>query len=145
MKDTQYMTGKEKEMVLKQWITFIKNGFKFEHFTDRLYKHLTLHCSFIAHFDRVGFFNTYFIKPERKRKFIGQFDTDKGMISIEYGDNYWLWGDYDDLNLAMCSAMEQCKESIYKESLAEERSRDITEAQSLLLKWGIKFKYPKGK
>ena len=63
-KDSEFMTVRDKELVLAQWRRFVERGFNFEHFTDRLYKHLTLHCSFIAHFDRSGFYSTYFENPE---------------------------------------------------------------------------------
>ena len=51
-KDSEFMTAKEKGLVLAQWRRFVERGFNFEHFSDRIYKHLTLHASFIAHFDR---------------------------------------------------------------------------------------------
>jgi hypothetical protein len=43
-KDAEFMSAKEKELVLAQWKRFVERGFNFEHFTDRLYKFLTL-CS----------------------------------------------------------------------------------------------------
>ncbi len=57
--DTEFMTAKDKALVLKQWERFLKNGLRQQDFSDRLYKHLSLHCMFIAHFDRYGFYATY--------------------------------------------------------------------------------------
>lgn len=138
MKDVQFMTAKEKEMVLKQWKIFIKNGMKAEHFTDRLYNHLSLHCSFIAHYNRGGFYETYFVNPEDTIRFIGQFDKDRGNISIEYGMKCWLTDpDYNDLNQAMCDAIEPYKRGIYQGRANAERERDINQATALLKKHGI--------
>jgi hypothetical protein len=58
--DEPFMSAKEKEVVLNAWTRFLKNGCKFQDFTDALYRHLTLHCSFIAHYDRLGFYEFYF-------------------------------------------------------------------------------------
>jgi len=62
--DTKFMTGKEKAMVLKQWRTFLKNGMASKSFSKRLYQHLILHCNFIAHYSREGFYNWYFGQPD---------------------------------------------------------------------------------
>jgi hypothetical protein len=65
--DEPFMSGKEKEVVLNAWTRFLKNGCKFHDFTDALYRHLTLHCSFIAHYDRRGFYEFYFATPGTPR------------------------------------------------------------------------------
>ncbi len=107
MKDVEFMTAKEKELVLKQWERFLKNGLKWEDFTDRLYKHLTLHCSFIAHYSREGFFNTYFTEGDMVVQFLSQFDnrnTEPNGVpeSIEYGMTDWATDEcYEDINMAM--------------------------------------------
>lgn len=140
MKDAQFMTSKDKELVLKQWITFIKNDMMFVHFTDRIYKHLSLHCSFIAHFSKVGFYNTYFVNPEDTIKFIGQFDRDKGNMSIEYGGRLWIIDpDYNDLNQSMCKVVELYKEEVYRTRSNIIIQRDIENAKALMRKHGLTF------
>lgn len=115
MVDAKFMTATEKELVLKQWTTFVKHGFKFEHFTDRIYKHLTLHCSFIAHFNRLGFYETYFIDHEDTLRFLGQFDKDRGCNSVEYGGDYWInHPEMSDLNQALIGAVEPYLKDFYK-------------------------------
>jgi len=59
-------------------------------FTKRLYQHLTLHAEFIAHFNRHGFFDTYFADPEALQRLLDQFDRSKGCVSTEYGMTYWI-------------------------------------------------------
>ncbi len=59
LKDSEFMTAEEKKKVLKQWDKFIEGGFAFHLFTDAIYQHLNLHCGFIAHYNRAGFYSTY--------------------------------------------------------------------------------------
>jgi hypothetical protein len=67
-----------------------------------LYEHLTLHCSFIAHYNRQGFFDTYFIYPASSRRFFSQFDNMEGCLSVEYSGLDWLYHpEAEDLNRAM--------------------------------------------
>lgn len=102
-KDVEYMSAKEKESVLKQWKTFLKFGCRFQHFTDRLYQHLIMHCGFIAHYNRHGFYEHYFTSVDGRRLFFSQFDLSKGGRSAEFGDVWWRRnGDYEDINTAMC-------------------------------------------
>jgi hypothetical protein len=59
LKDSKFMTAEQKKKVLRQWDRFIEGGFSFHLFTDAIYQHLNLHCGFIAHFNRMGFYSTY--------------------------------------------------------------------------------------
>lgn len=114
MKPTKFMSVKQKEAVLKDWKRFIENGFGREYFTEKIYDHLNLHCSFIAHFNHQGFYGTYFEDPDDTMKFLKQFDKDYGYRSIEYGTTYWFNDeDYNDLNSAMVESLEPYKAEIY--------------------------------
>ena len=80
--DSEFMSAKEKELVLKQWRTFLKalvacdlsakTGADYGYFptqlnkpfTDRLYKFLSGHCGFIAHYNRLGFLSARFGSAE---------------------------------------------------------------------------------
>ena len=138
MKDVQFLTAKEKEMVLKQWVTFVKNDFDEAKFTKRLYDHLIQHCSFIAHYNKEGFYSTYFKNPEDTIHFLSQFDKDLSNESIDCGGTYWLTSpEYNDINQAMCDAIEPYKVGIYQSRLIEEKRRDLSLATSLLKKHGI--------
>lgn len=108
------MSEKEKEAVLRDWKRFVKGDFDRRYFTKRLYDHLHIHCSFIAHFNIHGFYVTYFENPERTLEFLKQFDRDYGYKSIEYGNTYWFTSeDYHDLNSEMAYSMEPYKAKIY--------------------------------
>ena len=90
-KDEKFMSAAEKRLVLRAWKTFLKHGCQKDHFTERLYDHLTQRCSFIAHFDRHGFYAFYFETPSQSTcRFLDQFDPAKPGISAEYGHTFWL-------------------------------------------------------
>ena len=108
-KAVEYMTASNKRLVLLQWIAFLKGGFQCKNFTKRLYEHLTLHCSFIAHYNRGGFYATYFENRHDLERFLSQWLTG---TSVEYGWSVWLDGDYNDINTAMCDAAKALEEDI---------------------------------
>ncbi len=109
--DAQHMTAAQKRRVLGDWVRFFQSGMDFKRFTKRLYQHLTLHAEFIAHFNRQGFWETYFADPEALQRFLDQFDRSKGCVSTEYGMTYWIRdgndvsAQYYDLNNAMVDAI----------------------------------------
>ena len=114
MKPAKFMSAEEKETVLRDWKHFVKSDFDRKYFTKRLYDHLHLHCSFIAHFSIHGFYATYFENPEHTMKFLRQFDKDYGYRSIEYGNEHWFTGeDYHDLNSEMAYSLAPYKAKIY--------------------------------
>jgi hypothetical protein len=115
--DEQFMSADEKRKVLRAWTRFLKSGCAEAQFTKDLYHHLSQHCSFIAHFDRHGFYNFYFdrITPDLFR-FFEQFDPQRPGISAEYGTTHWLseHNTGSGLNHAMREAAEPYLEYIYE-------------------------------
>ena len=109
-RDAPFMTTNEKRQVLRAWIRFVRSGFAFEQFTKALYNHLIQHCSFIAHYNRGGFYATYFQDPTDTTRFLDQFDRSSDCVSVEYGTGWWLGDDgddYYDINNAMVDAIEE--------------------------------------
>lgn len=100
----EFTTAEEKAKILNDWDRFFQSGFALSRFTKRLYHHLTLHCSFIAHYNLHGFYAEYF-EPmgEATVRFIDQFDPDRPGISAEYGATWWIQEGQScsDLNRAM--------------------------------------------
>jgi len=88
------MSAAEKTRTLRAWTRFLNNRLQFEQFTKGLYNHLIQHCSFIAHYDRAGFYSCYFEAGDSIARFISQFDTRGPCTSVEYGGRLWLSGDY---------------------------------------------------
>ena len=135
-RDVEFMSGKEKGLVLKQWVRFVESGFERKHFTDRLYKHLINHCSFIAHYNRDGFYQTYFGEKSNTAKFIDQFTSG---ISAEYGMDYWLGGDYNDINPTMCGVMQKYAPGLLETLDRDIEKEDLSIARRLLEKHGKKY------
>ena len=136
MKDTQFMTAKEKEKVLKQWRTFLKHGFQRHQFTKRLYTHLMQHCDYIAHYDIHGFYSYYFTTGDKIAEFLKQWDNPR---AGEWGF-YWLEGDYADVNQAMVEIAEPYMPTLLYHAQQWQRTEDIQAAQRILAKHGFQLK-----
>ena len=139
-RDQHFMTAAEKEKVLRAWIRFLKSVCAKTQFTEALYQHLSLHCSFIAHFDRNGFYNFYFerITPDLFR-FFDQFDPEKPGISAEFRSDGWLspHNTGADLNRAMREAARPYLAALRQRFGETRRQRDISTARALLAAHGL--------
>jgi len=135
--DAQFMSAREKLLVLKAWVRFLKNGLRREDFSDRLYKHLTNHCSFIAHYDRAGFYATYFENGEDTTRFLSQFDKCGDCLSVEYGASWWLHGDYEDVNGAMIEEASWYIPALMEQAAVKAREADLAEARRLAARHGF--------
>ena len=145
MRDSQFMTAAEKERVLRNWESFLKSGLKWDRFTPLLYHHLMQHCSFIAHYDRAGFYSTYFADGDGKAQFLSQFDPrnagpDGIPPSTEYGASWWCTGDYEDVNRRMISVAATYIPMLLLEAEAEQRTSDLAKARALLVRHGYEMK-----
>ncbi len=127
----KFMRKEEKEKVLKDWKSFIESEFSYRDFTKRIYQHLTLHCMFIAHYSRDGFYSTYFVDSEDTLRFLRQFDEDLNFRSIEYGSEIWLKGEYEDINRAMCEETERRKKELHQRLNLKMRENALREIESL--------------
>ena len=58
--DGKYLTASEKTKIVKQLDKFLKSNCKEENFTKAVYKHLSLHFGFIAHYNQQGFYHARF-------------------------------------------------------------------------------------
>lgn len=139
MKDAKFMPASEKEKVLRQWAKFLKNECSRDYFAESLYEHLIYHCSFIAHYDRHGFYATYFEEPEDTITFLSQFDNRNGIPkSVEYGMIYWYTdSDYNDINAEMCRVASRYIPGLIKKCQTAQKDKDVTRAELLLAKHGL--------
>ena len=134
--DSEFMSAREKELVLRAWVRFLKHGLRFADFTKRLYEHLIQHCSFIAHYNRSGFYQTYFESGEDTVRFLRQFDKSGECRSVEYGGP-WLCGEYADLNGAMVEEAVPYIPKLIESAQQAQRDADLAEARRLLAKHGL--------
>lgn len=144
MKDTRFMSAVEKEQVLKQWERFLKGGLRWEQFSNSLYHHLIQHCSFIAHYNREGFYSSYFKDGDGVAAFLRQFDrrnagADGIPPSTEYGTTYWFNDDYRDINIAMIDVATKYIPGLLAQAELSQKEADIAKAKQLLSKHGIKL------
>lgn len=116
-KDEKLMTAREKDLILKSWKTFLKHGLKKQHFTERLYEHLYLHCRFIGHFDIGGFYSAYFKAGPDIHRFFRKFLNDRTIFK----------GSYGDLHKAMRRVYFQ-----YKAKIIAQINKDITNKLNML-------------
>jgi hypothetical protein len=138
-RDTEFMSAREKDLVLKAWVRFVKKGLRFDDFSRRLYEHLHHHCQFIAHYDRAGFYRTYFEHGEDTVRFLHQFDQRGECRSVEYGMTSWREGEYGDLAKAMVEEAAPYIPKLIEEAQVREREADLAEAKRLLAKHGREF------
>lgn len=143
MKDARFMNAREKEQVLKGWERFLKNGLQAKDFTKPLYNHLIQHCSFIAHYDRGGFYATYFSTGDGIQDFLAQFDKRNAEPcgvpkSVEYGMTYWATGeDYADINKTMIEVASRYIPGLLDRAGRQQEDADIAEARRLLARHKI--------
>jgi len=137
-RNAEFMSAREKLLVLKAWARFLKNGLRREDFSDRLYTHLINHCSFIAHYDRAGFYATYFENGEDTMRFLSQFDKRGECRSVEYG---WSWRlvEYEDLSRAMIEEASGYVPALMEQASGKAKAADLAEAQRLAAKHGFKI------
>lgn len=137
-RDVEFMTAAQKAKVLKAWVAFLKSGLAEAKFTEALYKHLHMHCSFIAHYDKGGFYSVYFTTDaEATLRFLDQFDPDGIGRSAELGATHWrTHEDYRDLADAMREAARPLLAELRTKIKADEKARDLKTARELLAKHG---------
>jgi hypothetical protein len=144
LKDSQFMSAHEKRRVLRDWQLFLKSALGWEWFTEALYHHLTQHCSFIAHYDRVGFYSTYFQRGDDTVRFLSQFDQRQAKedgipASVEYGMTYWAKGEYEDINRAMIDIAGAHIPSLVQQATKTQMLSDLARAKKLADRWGWKL------
>jgi hypothetical protein len=135
--DAKFMTAREKELVLKAWIRFLKHGLRWQDFSHWLYKHLHLHCGFIAHYNRLGFYETYFVSGEETVRFLSQFDKRGECLSVEFGGTMWSSGDCEDLKRAMIEEGQAFIPKLIESAQAKQRDSNVAAAHALLKKHGL--------
>ena len=146
-KDAEFMSAQEKELVLEDWVRFLKALLEddgkteidrhgnempklFKAFRKRLYEHLHLHYGFIAHYDRWGFFQTYFADGDGTIEFLSRFENNAKSCCE----------DYDDLNAAMVEEATPLIPKIVERAEVKQQNEDLATASALLAKHGLQLK-----
>ncbi len=119
LQDSKFMTVEQKRKVLKQWDRFIEGGFSFHLFTDAIYQHLNLHCGFIAHFNRAGFYSTYwnddFLAFGRKTDMVLR-PVPQVFINWErFLKSFQCWGEWTGMGATMLHSLKTHLSSTLRE------------------------------
>lgn len=152
MKDTKFMKAKEKELTVKQFKRFVKSliedrgkvfvdkynnelDLTFTYFTKRVYEHLHLHFGFIAHYDRLGFYGTYFNGDVKDLKtFLSHF------IDLETKEikPYFYTDEYADINTAFSEVLQEKICDLLPIFNKETTDKDVLMIKTLMFKHNIK-------
>src|SRR5258708_25657910 len=100
-RDVRFMSAAQKTTILRAWVRFMKSGLQFEQFTKGLYNHLIQHCSFIAHYNRAGFYSCYFEAGDSISLFFSQIYSRGLCFSAADRGHPLLSGAYEDINPAI--------------------------------------------
>ena len=118
--DAQFMTARQKNLVLKDWRRFFQHGLRREDFFKRLSEHLPLHCWFIAHYHIHGFYSEYFEAGQDIERFFKNF--------CDYtAQNFGACAEYDDLNTAMRQEYD-----LHREAITRKAADDVESDLALL-------------
>ena len=140
--NTKFMMAIEKEKVVKQFDHFIKTLIKnlgdndkcFRAFTKGIYEHCHLHCGFIAHYNRHGFYQTYFGSQniDDLKNFINHFIDKYDEINVDCSV------DYKDIGEEMAKIIIENSEQLVEKFGRQTESDDRETITFLMKKHNIK-------
>ena len=87
---TQWSTAQDKAAFAKQFVRLVQSDFAAKHFTDKFYRRLSNTFGHIAHYNRAGFWDTFFTTTADKVGFLEQ--------TVQYpcyGDPVWTYSDVE--------------------------------------------------
>jgi hypothetical protein len=87
---TKWHTAEDKAKFAMQFVRFVDGGFQEKQFTDGFYKRLSNMFGHIAHFNRGGFYGTFFTSLQARLEFLEQCAN-----WSPCGDPAWTWSDVE--------------------------------------------------
>ena len=87
---TQWETAKDKAAFANRFVQFVQSNFAAKHFTEKFYRRLSNTFGNIAHFNRGGFWETFFTTTADKVRFLE--------LTVQYpcyGDPAWTYSDVE--------------------------------------------------
>jgi hypothetical protein len=87
---TEHSTVADKEKFAKHFKRFLKKGCKGTLFYKWFYVQLSFMFRFIAHYNKAGFYYTYFSTPEQRQKFL-----DRILNYYPVGSPYYTYSDVE--------------------------------------------------
>lgn len=89
---TQWSTAQDKADFCNCFVRFVKSGYKQNIFTEEFYTRLSMCFGHIAHYDRQGFYETFFTSLEGQIRF-----AETTLIGGGYGDPHFTYCDAEKL------------------------------------------------
>jgi len=89
---TKWDTADDKAWFANNFVKFVESDFDQQHFTDRFYRRLSNTFGHISHYNRLGFWETFFTTASDKLRFLE--------ITLQhtcYGDPTWTYSDVERL------------------------------------------------
>lgn len=87
---TKWDTAADKLWFANQFVKFVESGFNQRHFNDRFYRRLSNTFGHIAHYNRLGFWETFFTTTADKVRFL-----EVTLRHPCYGDPAWTYSDVE--------------------------------------------------
>lgn len=119
-KPTKWDTADDKVAFAKQFVRFVQSDFAAKHFTERFYRRLSNTFGHIAHYNRGGFWDTFFTSTADKVQFLEQT-----LQHPCYGDPAWTYSDVERALqkwLQADGALERYRHRLSEEIEAAERA-----------------------
>lgn len=87
---TKWSTREDKQNFALKLVRFVESGFNPNLFHKELYTRLSMCFGHIAHFNKYGFYETWFSTPERQADWLAYVST-----RTIYGDPGWTFSDVE--------------------------------------------------
>lgn len=110
---TKWQTAKDKAAFANRFVRFVQSDFAVKHFTDQFYQRLSNTFGHIAHYNRGGFWDTFFTTTADKVRFLEQT-----LRHSCHGDPAWTYCDVERILQAWLRADEMLER--YRQRFAEE-------------------------
>ncbi len=118
---TKWQTAQDKAAFAKQFVRFVQSDFAAKHFTEKFYQRLSNTFGHIAHYNRGGFWDTFFTDTADKVRFLEMI-----LQWSWYGDPAWTFGDVERALQAWLKAdgtLERYRQRLAEETEAVERAQ----------------------
>lgn len=126
---TKWDTADDKAFFANRFVAFVKSGFKQSLFSKRFYTRLSMTFGHIAHYNQLGFWETFFTTPQGKVDFIAQ----------TLG-----WGCYGDPGFTYCDVEKVLIDWLVENNVlnnVQEEQREEQIASEIALLARLKAKY----
>jgi hypothetical protein len=134
---TKFTSARQKARFANQFVKFVSRGFQIKDFPHWFYVELSNTFGHIAHYDRIGFYRTFFLRVENKIKFLNITLKNGG-----YGDPSFTHSDVEKVLAKWVSDTGLLEKymRVYREGVEAAEKAELVRLKDKYEKYGI----PKG-